>query len=150
MTQENQNGGVSLDDTRAALLNGYVRRTKLITTENGVMIELREPTVGQRARMLKAGGITSTNTDISEIGAMQVAAVIECCYHPGTGKALFNHTDVEVLQGLPTQSWFDEVATAAMGMMSTEPDEAGKPSEETESDSPSSSSPASLEKQLAS
>ena len=148
MTQETQNGGVSRDEARAALLNGYTRKTKLVTTDSGVTIELREPTVGQRARMLAAGGVTGQNTDIDDIGAMQVAAIIECAYHPGTGKQLFDHVDKDALEGLPTQSWFDEVASAAMALMSSEPDEAGKPLDETESDSLSSSSPPNSEKQL--
>lgn len=51
------NGSVSRDDTRAALLNGFVRKTKMYTTTEGITIEIRQPTVGQRSKMLSAGGI---------------------------------------------------------------------------------------------
>ena len=151
MTQhETANGEVTLDQTRTALLNGYVRRSKLVTTDEGVTIELREPTVGQRSRMLAAGGVSASNSDITDIGAMQVAAVIECCYHPGTGKKLFNHVDKESIEALPTASWFDDVATAAMNLMSAEPDAAGKPSPEIKNDSTSLPLPRNLGEQSAS
>ena len=134
------NGEVTLDDTRTALLNGYIRKTRIITTENGVDLEIREPTVAQRSRMLKAGGVSASSQDISDIGGMQTAAIIECCYHPGSGKPVFSWTDQATIDALPTHSWFDEVATACMEMMGGEPD-TGKPSSETESVSTSSSSP---------
>jgi hypothetical protein len=92
--------------------------------------------------MLRAGGLTGANANITEIAAMQVAAVIECCYHPGSGKKLFDHTDIEVIESLPTASWFDTVATAAMSLMNDEAEEAGKVLSETPSDLTSSSSPA--------
>ncbi len=144
-----ENGSVTIEDTRSALLSGYIRKTKLITTDAGVSIEIREPTVSQRSRMLKAGGVTASSQDISDIGKMQTAAIIECCYHPGSGKRLFDWTDEEVIDSLPTHSWFDEVATACMEMMGGEPD-TGKPSSETESDLTSSISPMNSEEQSAS
>lgn len=139
--EKKKNGEVTLADTRTSLLNGYIRKTKLFTTEEGISIEVRQPTVGQRARMLKAGGITGQHGENHDLGAMQIAAVIECCYHPGSGKRLFEWTDQDVLEGLPTTSWFDDVATLAMNMMNQEPEEAGKPSPKTTSESPSSGSP---------
>lgn len=144
MTQETKNGGITLDETRTALLSGYVRKTKLLTTETGVSIELREPTVAQRGRMLSAGGVSAANADITDIAAMQISAVIECSYHPGSGKRLFNNIDEEAIAALPTASWFDDVANAAMALMSEEPDAAGKPSSKTPSDSTSLPSPENL------
>jgi hypothetical protein len=141
------NGHVSLDQARTALLNGFIRKNKLFTTEEGTTIEVRQPTVGQRSRMLQAGGLNASNANVNDIGSMQVAAVIECCYHPGSGKRLFQWTDEEVISNLPTSSWFDEVAGIAMDLMNTEPSEAGKPSSKTEKDEASFSSPASSEKQ---
>lgn len=141
------NGGVSLDDARTALLNGFVRKNKLFTTEDGITLEIRQPTVGQRSRMLKAGGLNASNANVSDIGAMQIAAVIECCYHPGSGKRLFQWTDEEVIQNLPTSSWFDEVAGLAMDLMNSEPAEAGKPLNTTASEDQSSISHQSLDAQ---
>ena len=135
------NGHVSKDDTRTALLNGFVRKNKMYTTEDGVMIEVRQPTVGQRSRMLQRGGLDGNSGQVSDIGAMQVAAVIECCYHPGSGKRLFDWTDEEVIQNLPTSSWFDDVAGLAMELMNTEPEAAGKLLSKTVSGSASSISP---------
>ena len=71
---------------------------------------------------------------------MQIAAIIECCYHPGTGKKLFEWTDEEVISNLPTSSWFDDVATEAMNLMSVEPEEAAKALPKKESASTPSSS----------
>tara|TARA_R110002012_G_scaffold310912_1_gene519585 strand:- start:46 stop:489 length:444 start_codon:yes stop_codon:yes gene_type:complete len=140
MTEE-KNGEVTRDSTRTSLLNGYIRKSEIFTTDDGVSIEIKQPTVGQRSRMLKAGGITgATSSETADLGKMQIAAVIECCYLPGTGKKLFEWTDLEVLEALPTTSWFDQVASVAMNLMNVEPEEAGKPSSETTSDSPSSSS----------
>ena len=142
------NGNVSVEDTRTALLNGYVRRTKLFTTEDGISIEVRQPTVGQRSRMLAAGGISTTKSELDDIGAMQIAAVIECSYHPGTGKRLFEWTDKEVIENLPTSAWFDDVAALAMNMMGDEPAEAAEELPKKESGSTSSTSPKSLDVQL--
>lgn len=135
------NGKVTIEETRTALLNGYVRKSKLFTTEDGIGIEIKQPTVGQRSRMLAAGGMTTKNQDLSDIGGMQVAAVIECCYHPGSGKKIFEWTDEDVIKSLPTTSWFDEVATIAMGMMSEEPSEAAEALPKKASASTSSTSP---------
>jgi hypothetical protein len=146
----NENGGITLDETRSALLNGYVRKTKLITTDDGISIELREPTVGQRGRVFSEGGMSASEADIKDIAGMQIAAIIECAYHPGTGKPIFNYVDKEAIESLPTQSWFDLVATEAMNMMSGEPTVEGKPSSTTVSDKPFSTSQANSEKQLAS
>ena len=141
------NGSVTRDDARAALLNGFIRKNRMFTTEEGITIEIKQPTVGQRSRMLKAGGLSATNSSVEDIGGMQIAAVIECCYHPGSGKRLFDWTDEEVIKSLPTSSWFDEVAGIAMELMNTEPSEAGKQSDETVSVDPSSTSLPSLDAQ---
>ena len=58
------NGNISVEDTRTALLNGYIRKNKLFTTEDGISIEVRQPTVGQRSRMLAAGGISAKDNDL--------------------------------------------------------------------------------------
>lgn len=142
------NGHVTIEDTRTALLNGYVRKNKLFTTEDGISIEIKQPTVGQRNKMLAAGGLSGKSGDVSDLGAMQVAAVIECCYHPGTGKRLFEWTDEDVITALPTSSWFDKVAGIAMELMSDEPAEAAKTLPKKESVSTSSSSPKSSDTQL--
>jgi hypothetical protein len=134
------NGKISRDDLRSGLLNGYVRRSKLFTTAEGITIEILQPTVGQRNRMLKAGGLSGASGEIEDIGGMQISAIIECCVEPGTRKQLFDHADAEVLAGLPTGSWFDEVASACMALMN-EGAEAGKSSSETKNVSTSSSSP---------
>ena len=142
------NGHVSIEDTRTALLNGYIRKNKLFTTGDGISIEVRQPTVGQRSRMLSAGGLSTKNAEVTDIGAMQIAAVIECCYHPGTGKKIFEWTDEEVIQNLPTSSWFDDVAVLAMGMMGDEPGEAADALPKKESGSTSSTLPKNLGAQL--
>jgi hypothetical protein len=121
------------DKARALLFNGYVRRTELHDCGNGVTIELRQPTVGQRSRILQRGGL-NTNGEIDDLGALQLATVIECCYCAESGERLFDWTDEDIIKGLPSSSWFDEVSTKAMGLMSTEPAQAGKRSSETTSD----------------
>lgn len=131
------NGEVTLADTRQALLNGYVRKTQMYTTDDGVSIEIRQPTVAQRARVMKAGA--DANGNIENIADMQIAAVTEVCYHPGTGKRIFEATDHEVLSLLPTAIWFDKVAEIAMKLLNNEPAKAGKPSDETASAEASSS-----------
>jgi len=140
------NGQISIEDTRTALLNGYIRKNKLFTTEDGISIEVRQPTVGQRSRMLAAGGINAKSSDLDDIGAMQVAAVIECSYHPGTGKKIFEWTDEEVIKSLPTTSWFDDVAALAMNMMGD--GEAAEALPKKESDLTSSSLPKNSDAQL--
>ena len=141
------NGKTSREDTRTALLNGFIRKNEVFTTEDGILIEVQQPTVGQRGRMLKRGGLDGTGA-IDDFAGMQIAAVIECCYHPGSGKKIFEWTDEEVIENLPTSSWFDEVAGIAMDLMNAKPADAGKPSAETVSDSASSTLPASSEEPL--
>ena len=133
------NGVITRDSIRSKLLATKPRKTKIYTTSDGVDIEIRQPTVGQRGRMLKAAGITATNTELKDIVAMQVAAIVECVYVPG-GEKLFDWNDEQVLADLPTSSWFDEVANLAMETMNVEGPAAGKHSQKTQSDSTYSSS----------
>tara|TARA_Y100001963_G_scaffold97272_1_gene133844 strand:- start:787 stop:1221 length:435 start_codon:yes stop_codon:yes gene_type:complete len=140
------NGVITRDSIRSKLLATKPRKTKIYTTDEGVDIEIRQPTVGQRGRMLKAAGITATNTEIQNITSMQVAAIVECTYVPG-GEQLFDWNDEETLASLPTSSWFDEVANLAMETMNVEGPAAGKRSQKTKSDSTSSSSEKNLDAQ---
>ena len=80
--------------------------------------------------------------------ASQPSGVIECSYHPGTGKRLFEWTDKEVIENLPTSAWFDDVAALAMNMMGDEPAEAAEELPKKESGSTSSTSPKNLDAQL--
>lgn len=141
-----ENGKITIDETRAALLNGYTRRTKLVTVAGGVSLLIQEPTVAQRGRILKHGGMSTSQTEASDFTGMQVAAVIECVLDPATQKKIFSYTDEATLTALPTNIWFDEVAKECMDMMSGDP-EAGKPLSETQEELISSSSPPNSEEQ---
>ena len=139
MNQEaNSNGKVTKDSVRAALFRSKKRKSRLVTIEDGIDIEVREPTIGNRNRILKAAGISAQNQEVDDIGAMQLAAVVECCFMPGTDEKVFSWDDEAVIHNMPANSWFDELSTTAVELMNKDPQEAGKSSSKTQQDSTSS------------
>ena len=145
------NGQVTRDSIRSALFGAHTpQATRIVTIGDGVDVEVREPTVGIRNRILKAAGFTAANQDVEDIGGMQLAAVVECTYLPGGSERIFDWEDRDTIQNLPTSSWFDTLAAAALEIMNSEPAKAGKPSRKTRKGSTSSTSPQNSEKQLGS
>ena len=123
MTEEKSNR----DAIRSKLLGGRKRASKIIEIDECLEVEVRQPTVGARSRIMKAAGMSAGSQDVSDLGALQIAAVVQCCFVPGTNERLFDATDSGALEELPTADWFDDVSSAALDLMNAEPEAAGKP-----------------------
>ena len=115
------------DALRSKLLGGRKRATKLMEIKPGVEIEIRQPSVGARSKIMKAAGMSAGTQDVTDLGALQIAAVVNCCFVPGTNERLFDVSDSGALEELPTADWFDAVSAAALDLMNAEPEAAGKP-----------------------
>jgi len=114
------------DALRSALLGKPKRISKIIEIAEGVEIEIRQPTVGSRSRIMNAAGVSASSQDLNDLAAIQIAAVVNCSFVPGTSERIFDAADRGVLEELPTNQWFDEVAGVALDLMNSEPEKAGK------------------------
>ena len=114
-------------ELRTALLSAKKRVSRLIELGDGFAVEVRQPTVGARSRIMRAAGVSAGSQDVSDLGALQVAAVVQCCYVPETNERIFEGADQDALMELPTNDWFDAVSAAALELMNVEPEAAGKP-----------------------
>jgi hypothetical protein len=114
------------DALRSALLGKSKRISKTIEIAEGVEIEIRQPTVGARSRIMIAAGVSGASQDLNDLAAIQIAAVVHCSFVPGTNERIFDAADRGVLEELPTNQWFDEVSGVALELMNSEPEKAGK------------------------
>lgn len=114
------------DALRSALLGKPKRISKIIEIAEGVEIEIRQPTVGSRSRIMSAAGVSASSQDLNDLAAIQIAAVVHCSFVPGTNERIFDAADRGVLEELPTNQWFDEVSGVALELMNSEPEKAGK------------------------
>jgi hypothetical protein len=114
------------DALRSALLGKSKRISKTIEIAEGVEIEIRQPTVGARSRIMSAAGVSGASQDLNDLAAIQIAAVVHCSFVPGTNERIFDAADRGVLEELPTNQWFDEVSGVALELMNSEPEKAGK------------------------
>ncbi len=115
------------DALRSKLLGGRKRARKLFQIEGGIEIEIRQPSIGARSKIMQAAGMSAGSQEVTDLGALQIAAVVQCCFVPGTNERLFDLSDSEALEELPTADWFDDVSSAALDLMNAEPEAVGKP-----------------------
>lgn len=101
-------------------------------------VEVRSPTVRQRADILKAAGVDGSKGTAQDAALLQVTTIIKCCYVPGTEHHLFDDADAEVLQGLPAGSWIDDLSEVAMKLLNVDTESKKKRSAATQNDSSSS------------
>lgn len=115
------------DALRASLLGKKTRASRLMDLGDGVEVEIRQPTVGARSRIMQAAGVSAGSQEISDLAALQISAVVHCCFVPGGSERIFDAADSDVLRELPTNEWFDDVSAAALDLMNAEPEKTGKP-----------------------
>ena len=115
------------DALRSALLGGRKRDSKIVTIDDGIEIEVRQPTIKIRSRIMAQAGVSGENGAVTDIAAIQIAAVVFCAFVPGTNDRIFDAADRQALEEMPTNDCFDEVQSAAMSFMNNEPEAAGKP-----------------------
>jgi hypothetical protein len=114
------------DALRASLLGKKKRASRMMDLGDGITVEIRQPTVGARSRIMQAAGVTAGSQEISDLAALQISAVVHCCFVPETSERIFEAADSDVLRELPTNEWFDDVSAAALDLMNAEPEKAGK------------------------
>jgi hypothetical protein len=98
-----------------------------LTIDDGIEIEVRQPTIKIRSRIMAQAGISAEKGAMTDLAAIQIAAVVFCAFVPGTNERIFDAADRQALEEMPTNDWFDEVQSAAMSFMNNEPEAAGKP-----------------------
>lgn len=85
-----------------------------------LQVLLRQPTVGQRSEIMtqmkvgRDGDLRSGEGLSRGLGL----AIIFCALDPETRAPIFEISDLDTLVGQPAGSWFDELATEAMGLLS--------------------------------
>jgi hypothetical protein len=99
--------------------------------------EVRQPTVKQRGEILRKSEVVTNERKERDVAKLTVWQVIDLTYIPGTQERVFDKKDYNWLMGLPTGTWFDELANASGRMMQLA-DTASKNSDKTEPDKASS------------
>jgi hypothetical protein len=99
------------DDLRSALsATPAFKSTKVVV--DGREIEIREPTVKDRAAIFRAAKIPGTGE--FDNARVQVEAVMACAFVPGTQEKVFEVADLDMLLAQPVGGWFDDLQVAAM------------------------------------
>jgi hypothetical protein len=130
------------DEIRKATLGRSRKLRSKVVNVDGVEIEVRQPTVRGRSEIMRRAKAMGGDTDRVDIGEMQVTAMIECCYVPGTSDRVFGDTDRDALLDAPSGA-YDELATVAMELMNVDREDVAKNSAGTRAASSSSPSLAS-------
>jgi hypothetical protein len=112
------------DAIRAATLGRNQKsKTKLVNiskTDDGqdIAVELRQPSVRARSAILKRS--KAHDRDRLDLAELQVTAIIECAYEPGTSNKVFGEADRETLAEMPAGSFVDELAAAALELLNVD------------------------------
>ena len=127
-----------LDQIRAATVGSAKQFRREKVTVNGVEIEVRQPSIRERARILKASKAQTGDQEKIDLGELFVTAAIACCYDPGTSQKVFTDADRESLMEQPSGSFVDDLGAVALKLMNVDEEELRKNSERTESGKPAS------------
>ncbi len=92
------------------------------------MVEVRQPTMRQRGKILAKAGATSKAED-QDLSAMVVHAAVACSFFPGTNVSCFDPHEAERLMQLPAGCYVDQLGNRALKLMNVEAPEAAKKSE---------------------
>lgn len=111
-------------------------RTETVTI-GGEAFEVRQPSVAERARILKQAKVQTGDADRMDMAELQIWAAILLTYVPGTEDHVFEDADYAALAAQPANGFVDEISRVAMRLMNAGGDEA-KNSEETANDNSSS------------
>lgn len=112
---------MSRDTIRAAALGESKQRSEIVRWRD-VEIEVRQPTVGQRSAILKAGG----DRESPDMGRMLAVATVRCSFVPGSGERVFDDADVDALLDQPCGGSADELGSAVLRLLNVSPEDARK------------------------
>ncbi len=121
------------DALRSALLGSKAKfRSEMVVFE-GQTFECRQPSISKRSKIFKAAGASTTikggkapdKTEV-DIAKLQMHAVAECVFIPGTEETVFGTADFEALASLPTGGLFEQLADKVMALMNIDTEEIEK------------------------
>lgn len=91
-------------------------------------VEVRAPSVRARGAILRKAGMLATEKPGGEakqllVEHMQVEAVLQLSYVPGTNQRIFEETDREAMLEWPAGGFVDQLAEVALPMLNVADDE---------------------------
>lgn len=98
-----------------------------------VCAEVREPTIKQRAGIFRAAKAQGGSANEVEVDTLQVEALLQCTFVPGTEQLWFEPGDRAVLLEQRAGGWADELAQAILPMLNVETEAIEKNSKGTAS-----------------
>ena len=119
------------DQIRAATVGANKVFTKKIVEYNGVKIEIRQPSIGGRADIMRKCKTTFKDREGNEKETFDMwefltMAVIYCSYVPGTEERVFDDHDYESILASPTGSFIDEFSTELIAILNVDEDKIEK------------------------
>jgi hypothetical protein len=122
----------------ATLGNVRAFRSQVVKVSNSVDgvveeldVEVREPSVALRARILKEAGVQGGDATRIDLAKLQVEAVMLCSYVPGTAERVFDDVDRDALLALPPGGFLDAISAVAMRFLNIDEDDIKKNSATT-------------------
>jgi len=123
------------DILRAKTVGAKKQFKSEIVEWDGEKFEIRQPSVGQRGKILQASKVQTGDVEKMDFAKLQAVAVICCTYVPGTNEQVFEEADLDALMELPAGSFVDEFSQVALRLMNVEAEVAAKNSVETKNGS---------------
>jgi hypothetical protein len=152
----------TMSPEQLALRNAFLKEEKpkfILVEHNGVTLEVRQPTLGERNRVQQSSKVELDAEDIEALadsgnkkkakkkirfdfdyGRLQINAVIAYTYFPQTDVKVFNEVDVPTLESARAGGGIDKLLEAAMQMQNVKQEIIAKKSETTLSAASSTSS----------
>lgn len=134
--------------------NAFLLKAKprsVVVEFGGEKIEVRQPTIGERARIIRESqtlkGTSTKDGDGAEVelktdsAELQALAIICCSYLPGTDQRVFSPADREELKAHYMGSAIEELANAAIKLFNVKESDAAKKSGQTPTSTSGTSSP---------
>lgn len=117
---------MSRSDIRAATVAAQARFASKTVNVNGQDVEIRQPNIKQRSEILRLAKAQSGDKDRVDLASLSIESIIRCCYVPGTNEKVFGDADRDTLAEMPSGSFVDDLASAALGLMNVDKEEAEK------------------------
>lgn len=137
----------ALLDTRNAFLAKPKPRSAIVEF-GGRKVEVRQPTLGERSRIIRDSQIMKGSADKdgdvevrTDSAEMQVLAIICCSYLPDSNTKIFSMADREELKSHFAGGGIDALAKAAIKLFNVKEGDAAKKSEPTPTSGSGTTSP---------
>lgn len=119
------------DKIRAATVGEKKNFIKKIVEYNGIEIEIRQPSIGGRADIMRKCKTTFKDREGNEKETFDMwefltMAVIYCSYVPGTEEKIFDDHDYESILASPTGSFIDEFSTELIAILNVDEEQIEK------------------------